>query len=198
MTPAPRSSAWVLLLWLAGTASTPAAELSPLLRAPPLAPSRDAVPPRQRPVSRAVADQLAVATREFAAAANSSTPAAPVAQTETDVPRNGIIRLPSYVVREQRLVVPKPRDVLTPQGRLDLALKRHPGLRLGAFSWLNNNTWADALLEEELGIERQKEMFYLTASPGQRPPVFTGRPPFSLPRAASGPWAGLVVPWERK
>ncbi len=196
---------WFVLGVALGASDARAADASPLLQTPPSvaekSSARPAMPPR--PISDEVARKLAEAAPKFspapAAPANPVTPdGEPV---ERDRPRNGIIRLPRYLVQESRIPVPTERDVLTEKGRLELALKRHPGLRLGAFGPLNNNVWATALLEEEWGIERQQAMFdLLSLLPGKdRPrPIFMGRPPFSTPTAASGPWAGLVVPWERK
>jgi hypothetical protein len=159
-------------------------------------------PALSRPLSPAVAALLTISAPRYSpppAAPSPSPDVAPDAR-DTDKPRNGIIRLPSYLVQEEKLPVLKQRDILTPHGRLELALKRHPGLRFGSFGPLNNNVWANALLEEEFGIERSAEMASLLGlTPGKHEPfVIAGRPPFSIPYAASGPWAGLVVPWERR
>ena len=61
----------------------------------------------------------------------------PVAR-EPDKPRNQIIRLPRYIVEEQKLHIPKEElDVLTPKGRVDYAFKRRPGLKYVPFGWMN-------------------------------------------------------------
>ena len=89
-------------------------------------------------------------------------PAAPAPDLrETDRPRNIILRLPNYVVREDKVPLFKERELLTPSGRLDLAYKRHPGLHLGSLPFLSNNGIALAMLAEEERIERQKEMMDL-------------------------------------
>jgi hypothetical protein len=190
---------WSVIAVIAGVSAAFAAETSAVLKDPLPAPS--APPVARRTLSAGVAEKLAAVAPKYVP------PPAPPPQAEVapdsreaDKPRNGIVRLPSYIVQEEKLPAMKERDMLTPQGRLDLALKRHPGLRVGSFGVFKNDFWAGALLEEELGIERQKEMYSLTSLlPGAgRPPIFTGRPPFATPVAASGPWAGLVVPWERR
>jgi hypothetical protein len=190
---------WSVIAVLAGVSAAFAAETSPVLKDP--APALSPPPVALRTISAGVAEKLAAVAPKYVASpapqpASETTPDA----READKPRNGIVRLPSYIVQEEKLPAMKERDMLTPHGRLDLAYKRHPGLRVGSFGIFNNNVWADALLEEELGIERQKEMYSLMSLlPGAgRPPIFMGRPPFSLPVAASGPSAGLVVPWERR
>jgi hypothetical protein len=84
-------------------------------------------------------------------------------QSEPSAPRNGIIRLPSYVVRDKKLPEFKPRELLTPAGRLDLALKRHPGLKFGPFASLNKGPALQMLAEEE-AIERRAELSDLSGS----------------------------------
>ena len=86
------------------------------------------------------------------------TPAEPgVELREIDNPRNTIIRLPNYIVREDKTPVLKERDVRTPKASLELALRRHPGLRLGSFWIFRNDGIALALLAEEERLERKKE-----------------------------------------
>lgn len=85
--------------------------------------------------------------------------AAPVAEAkEADKPRNTIIRLPRHVVQDRRDPVIKDREILTPKGKLELALKRYPGLRFGSLPFLSNNGIAMLLLEEDLRLERKTEM----------------------------------------
>ncbi|MEO6569089.1 MAG: hypothetical protein ABIO94_10045 [Opitutaceae bacterium] len=76
---------------------------------------------------------------------------------EIDKPRNGIIRLPQVMVQEQKVPVMKERELLTPEGKLDLAYKRNPGLRIGSLPFFSNNAIALAMLEEELRLERIAE-----------------------------------------
>jgi hypothetical protein len=78
-----------------------------------------------------------------------------------DQPRNGIIRLPNYDVREGRTPPFRERELLTPAGRVQLALKRHPGLKFGPFASLNI-PWGLEMLAEEQKKERQAEMADLT------------------------------------
>jgi hypothetical protein len=52
-------------------------------------------------------------------------------------PPEGVVRLPRYDVRERRLPKFKERELLTPTARVDLHLKRHPGLRIGNLFGLN-------------------------------------------------------------
>ncbi|MEO7412872.1 MAG: hypothetical protein ABIZ81_05905 [Opitutaceae bacterium] len=77
---------------------------------------------------------------------------------ELDKPRNGIIRLPQVMVQEQKLPQMKERELLTPQGKLDLAYKRHPGLRFGSLPFFSNNGIALVMLAEEERLERLAEM----------------------------------------
>jgi hypothetical protein len=188
----------VLVLVASRASGATAAEFTPVAQKPEAAASSAK---STRVVSPAVAGMLAAQTPKFSPPPPISAEAARGAadRREAERPRNGIIRLPSYVVREAKPPVFKERELLTEAGRMDLGFKRHPGLHIGPFSKLNN-VWADAMLEEESGIERQKEMYELLglAGGGGWAPVFAGRPPFALPVALSGPGGGLVVPWERR
>ena len=76
---------------------------------------------------------------------------------DSDVPHNGIIRLPRYDVQEKRLPYHSERDLLTPKGRLALALKYHPGFEFGPFKALNHRR-ALEWLAEDLQAERNQEM----------------------------------------
>ena len=196
----------LLLLVLAaalGAGLASAAESSSLQKDPaPAGATSSARPAAARVISRQVAGLLAAAAPKYSPP--DPAPAKPVEteSPETDKPRNGIIRLPPYVVRERKLQELKERDLLTAKGRLDLALQRHPGLRLGSLGPLNNNRWAGAMLEEEFAIERRKEMLDLLSllpdGPNKPQPFPYWRPWFTTLRPSSGPWGGLVVPWEKK
>jgi hypothetical protein len=50
------------------------------------------------------------------------------------------------------------REMLTPSARLELALKKYPGLRIGSFWIFRNDGVALAMLADEERLERKKEM----------------------------------------
>lgn len=190
-----------LAVLLACSVSLAAEEQAPVLKdSEPAAPVAASTAPRPRLISPVVARQLTESAPKYAPPApTEAKPAPPPEPRETERPRNKIIRLPDYVVSEPRIHLPKERDVLTDKGKLDLAFKRHPGLKLG-FGPFNNIFWANAMIEEEIAAERRKEMNDLLSfiPPDKRPPPISIETPFSIPRPFSGPWRGLVVPWEKK
>lgn len=142
--PSPGESATVPTLPAAVEVTTPA---SPELVKPT---------PRPRAISPAAAAQLAVAAPKY-----EPPPPAPTGETspdlrEIDRPRNTIIRLPNYLVQEEKVIVPTEREVMTPQARLSLALKKYPGLRLGSFWIFRNDGIALAMLAEEERLEQKR------------------------------------------
>lgn len=117
-----------------------------------------------RPVSADTAAKLTAAVPPFTAPAPAAEPASspavepanPVAGT--DKPKNQIIRLPTFRVGEPKLPVPKSElEVLTPKGRVELAMARRPGLKFGPLAFLNQGV-ALAMLEEDLAVERRRQM----------------------------------------
>jgi hypothetical protein len=82
---------------------------------------------------------------------------------EADKPRNTIIRLDPYQVLEAKPPAFKEREILTPRGRLDVALKRYPGLKFGNLWIFNNYGLALAMYEEDLALERAKELMELSS-----------------------------------
>jgi hypothetical protein len=112
---------------------------------------------KPRAVSPAVANQLSAAVPKF----ETPPPLKPIEPgtdlREIDKPLNTIIRLPSYLVVEESPPVLKERELLTPTGKLDLALKKFPGLRLGSFWIFRTDGIALALLAEEERLERKRE-----------------------------------------
>jgi len=56
---------------------------------------------------------------------------------EIDKPKNGIIRLPKYVVRSEVPPIFREQDLYTKEGLNGVALKRYAGLNLGNFGDLN-------------------------------------------------------------
>ena len=111
--------------------------------------------PAPHVISRETAEKLAAAVPKTPIAEpKTSTTAESVDLRDIDKPRNGIIRLPSFIVGELKLRVPTiEQEVLTAKGRLDLALKQQPGLKLGPFASLNNPS-ALGMLAEEARLER--------------------------------------------
>lgn len=77
---------------------------------------------------------------------------------EIDKPRNTIIRLPNYVVQEEKPSAFKERNLLTPKGKLALAYKRYPGLKFGSLPFLSNDGVALGMLEDDFDRERAAEM----------------------------------------
>ena len=87
---------------------------------------------------------------------------ATAADLETEGSTNDIIRLPQYDVQDAKLPKFRSRELLTPNGRADVALRRHPGLRFGPLSVLNVRRGVE-MLEEEDAIDRRQEMFDLVS-----------------------------------
>jgi hypothetical protein len=174
-------------------------EVNPAALPPKPAPSA-ALATRPRLVSPELASRLAEAAPKYVS------PSAPPAQStaavdarETDKPRNTIIRLPRYVVQESKLPDIAERELLTPKGKLELAYKLYPGLRTGAIGSRNNDFWAKEMLADDFFLQRKQEWADLsTLLPADTPiPVFT-RQRWKEGTAGFGPWAGLLVPWERR
>lgn len=83
---------------------------------------------RERAISSEVAASLAAAMPKY----NPPKPAPPPKPIEeqpdlreTDKPKNGIVRLPNYVVREAKPPVFRERDINTQQGLVNIARKRY-------------------------------------------------------------------------
>lgn len=91
-----------------------------------------------------------------------SSPVAAAASDNDGPAPEGVVRLPRYEVRERRLPAFKERELLAPAARVDLYLKRHPGLRIGNLFGLNRGI-ARAMIEEEDAYDRRLEMDELLA-----------------------------------
>lgn len=157
----------------------------------PVAPAPDSTPPpadasapgtpRTRAMSPEIAARLSEKMPKFTPSSPPvSAPASPIVQApppeirDADKPRNTIIRLDPYQVIEAKPPAFKERELLTPKGRLDVALKRYPGLKFGGFWIFSNNGVALAMYEEDLAIERRKEMkelYSLASLPSEREKV---------------------------
>jgi hypothetical protein len=108
-------------------AATPPNGPSPILAAP-AAPAPSSTPSRRsRVISPEVAAQLSAATPQFAP----PPPKPPVSEEEqvdlrdTDKPKNGIIRLPKFVVHEKPPPVLSEKVVFTQKGLADIAMRRY-------------------------------------------------------------------------
>lgn len=84
-------------------------------------------------------------------------PAEQEAAADRDQPRNTIVRLPEFVVPEDKAPAFKERETLTPAGRVAMAFRRHPGLRILPLSALNRRPGLE-MLEEEERLERISEL----------------------------------------
>lgn len=92
------------------------------------------------------------------------TKAAPRPLRARDVPHavpnqgsaGGVVVLPDYVVRGDKVPVSGAYDLLTPKGRLELAYQLNPGLKVGPLHHLNDDHARD-LLEEERRVQRMEE-----------------------------------------
>jgi hypothetical protein len=158
-------STWLLLAWIlpaAGASLTALAQVQAETK-----PAEAAVEKNEKAVTSTHASSPETLARIGATLPKFSPPkeAQPEAELpdlrETDKPRNGIIRLPQHIVRETKMPEMKDRDLLTPDAKLDLAYKRHPGLQIGS-PFLNNDKPARFMLAEEERLERIAEANDLT------------------------------------
>lgn len=156
------SPATLFLVAAASCASPVAAQTTAPSASPPLpsitppatSPAPSPAPENPRALSPAVAARLSAEFPKF-----TPPPAtAPADPRAVDRPRNTIFRLPQYVVQEEKPPAFKERHLLTPTGRLSLALQRYPGLRFGSLPFFNNHGLALAMLAEDDRLERRAEM----------------------------------------
>ncbi len=129
---------------------------SPLIKRPLGAPVP--LPSRPHVNGQSVNSNLAAATPKFNVTAVEKRAEPAPDLREIDPPRNTIIRLPSYVVQEEKPPVFKDRELPTAHGRLEMALQKYPGLRFGSFWIFRNDGVALAMLAEEERLQRMKEM----------------------------------------
>lgn len=131
----------------------------------PLAPALTAAPPAQpapaRALSPATAARLATNAPKYVAPDSSTERAHPNAPDlrETDRPRNTIIRLPDYVVRQSKPATIITEDqVVTLEGKLERTYARHRGLRAGSFWIFKNDVAAREILEDDERVARRSAM----------------------------------------
>jgi hypothetical protein len=133
----------------AGPTPTPAAETSRII----LAPKGDSTPAPAadsdgvtRSVSPGIAAALSAGMPKYSPPTPTPTPAP---ETDADKPKNGIVRLPEYLVRERKPPIFRPKDLYTPSGLIDLTFKSHPGLLVGNFLGLNSGSAYQIYLDEQ-------------------------------------------------
>lgn len=152
--------------WAQDAEDTPVAETPPALAAPTAndnAASKPASSDANHALSRATSARVVSGLPRYSPPkANGEENDASTDSPETDKPRNAIIRLPRYHVREPKLPQFKDRELLTPEGKLDLAFKRRPGLKIGNLFGLNRGI-AMAMLAEDEAYERRLEMAELSS-----------------------------------
>jgi hypothetical protein len=112
--------------------ATTTAPANPIVSAPgpekPVSGAPEAKPRRARAISSDVAAQLSAAAPKFTPAAPKPPPTPEEEQPDArdvDKPKNGIIRLPKYIVTQPRPPVLSERAVNTKEGLADLAMKRY-------------------------------------------------------------------------
>ena len=144
------------------TSTTPKIEEMVVFASPPsaLAPTTAATSVRPRETSADTAAKINATLPKFSPVKTPESEAAVELPDlrEIDKPRNGIIRLPKYMVPGRRAPAFKEYDLLTPEGKLELAYQRNPGLRFGSLPFLTNNGAALFMAWEELRLERMAEM----------------------------------------
>jgi hypothetical protein len=130
---------------------------------PPKAPARqvEALPNALVKRERAISPELAAKLSDLATrAAMSTSPSAakPGAPRDSAGSSSDAVQLAPFIVREKKESEIKEWDILTPKGKLDLAYKRHPGLRGIAIPFLSNSAVALELIKAEIEQEQKKEM----------------------------------------
>ncbi len=107
---------------LAQTPTTPPAAAAKSDASEPAAPPR---PKRDRPISDNLASTLAASMPKYNPPPKPRPEDEDVDLREVDKPRNNIIRLPRYTVRERKPPVFRERDIYTREGFADLARRRY-------------------------------------------------------------------------
>ena len=98
----------------------------------------------------------AVAARLPRYVSNAAEPVAAASQGGDDS-LEGIMYLPKMTITTAKMPPTTSYDLLTPKGRLELALKKNPGLRLGPLARLNDGI-AMAIEREEREARKREEL----------------------------------------
>ncbi len=127
--------------------------------AEPAAAPKPTRPRRERVMSDDLAATLAVGMPKYSPPKPVEKKLAdePADSHDGDKPKNGIIRLPDYVVREKRPPVFKEKDLAGTERKMDLGMKRYAGLRIGPFNYLNRPI-ALAMYQEQERLDNMSEL----------------------------------------
>lgn len=138
---------------------------------PAAAPATPApTPKRDRPISDNLASTLAASMPKFNPPPKPRPEDEDVDLREVDKPRNAIIRLPNYTVRERKPPVFRERDIYNQTNRTNLSLSRNPGLKFGNFFGLNRAI-AFAMYAEEERLENMAGLEDTAESIGRADPA---------------------------
>lgn len=116
-------------------------------------PSEASVPDRQRIVSEKVSHAVIEKLPKFEPP-TAVTPTEPRSDESSDESTDGILRLPKMTVRAAAPVAPPEFAWLSPKGRLALAIKSNPGIRVGNIFGLNNGI-AMAMQTEQREVQKK-------------------------------------------
>jgi hypothetical protein len=111
-------------------------------------------PPDSDGVNRSVSPAVAAALAEGMPKYDPPTPTPTPADDPTDLrdidkPKNGIRRLPKFVVQGSRPPIFRQRDLYTEEGLINLSLRAHPGLLIGNILGLNGSVAEQMLRDDE-------------------------------------------------
>jgi hypothetical protein len=138
----------------AGTTDTSSIILAPKPGQAAPAPAKDAARTVSPGIAADMHAQMPAYSPEQAQAAGRTDPRA------SDKPLNQIPRIPAeimarYVVHEKRVPVFRERDLYTKAGLIELALKEHPGLRVGNIFNLNAPVAYATYLDDQERLEKE-------------------------------------------
>jgi hypothetical protein len=143
-----------------GAAEEPAK--SPAVSSNAVSEDRDSPVTQPRTLSASTAAKLNAQLPHYTpkpAAAGANRLGAPA--EDRDFADSSVLQLPNYEIQERQAPDFRERELLTPKGRIDVAFRRHPGLRFGPFSSLNAKVGL-MMLQEEQQVERYSEIKELT------------------------------------
>jgi len=146
-------------------ATSPSTEIAPVLDPAKVAASAASVgvpvaPQRDRVMSNTVAATLADGMPKYNPPPKAIEPKPEDESAdlrETDKPKNKIIRLQKFIVKEPKPPVFRDRDLESKSGLTDRGLKNNPGLGIGNFGGLNRPT-ALLMYEEQERLRNMAEL----------------------------------------